>query len=236
MLYIAATPIGNLADITRRTRDIMGSAGIIFCEDTRMTRRLADEYGLTARLVRYNEHNEKSLDEALRLLKETEVAVLVSDAGTPCISDPGWKLVARARQEGVQIVSLPGPCAAVTALAGAGMSGGGFVFLGFLPQRKSRAVTAVKAALALEKPVIIYESPFRIAGLLKLLAENLAPSTETTLARELTKIHEEWVTGTLADVTDNITKRERVKGEIVLMLRSATSEEPSGNENPDSEY
>lgn len=236
MLYIAATPIGNLNDITRRTLDIMGSAGVIFCEDTRMTRRLADAYGLKARLVRYNEHNDKSVDDSLRLLQETEVAVLVSDSGTPCISDPGWKLVAKAREAGIEIVSLPGPCAAVTALAGAGMGGGGFVFLGFLPKRKSRAVTAVKAALALEKPVIIYESPFRTAAVLKLLAENLDPATQTVLARELTKIHEEWLTGTLAEVTANIAARDRVKGEVVIILRGTQPDCDTDDEHADSEY
>ncbi|MDD4003640.1 MAG: 16S rRNA (cytidine(1402)-2'-O)-methyltransferase [Elusimicrobiaceae bacterium] len=233
MLYIAATPIGNLDDITRRTLDILCSAGLIFCEDTRMTRRLADAYGLKARLLRYNEHSGKSLDEAMRLLHETEVAVLVSDSGTPCISDPGWKLVARARSEGIKIVSMPGPCAAVTALAGAGLGGGGFVFLGFLPKRKSRAVTAVRNALALEKPVIIYESPFQIAGLLRLLSENIEPDTQAVLARELTKIHEEWLSGTLARITAEITGRDRVKGEIVLILRAPAEADTQTNENTD---
>jgi 16S rRNA (cytidine1402-2'-O)-methyltransferase len=226
-----------LEDITRRALDILRSADVILCEDTRMTRRLSDAYGLSARLVRYNEHNDQSLDSSLNFVREAKNAVLVSDSGTPCVSDPGWKLVAAARKEGIKISSIPGPCAAAAAMAGSGLGGGGFVFLGFLPKRKARAVNAVKKALELEKPVIIYESPFRIAGLLMLLSANLPPETETVLARELTKIHEEWLCGTLAEVSGNIKARQKVKGEIVLILRATDSrrEEPADeNEDPDS--
>ena len=134
MLYVVPTPIGNLQDITLRALEILKHADFVLCEDTRQTKKLLDNFGILTKTLRYNEQNENSFPHFIKMLQEGKDLELVSDAGTPCVSDPGWKLVKLARQENIKITALPGPSAAICALSAAGLSGGGFCFLGFLPK------------------------------------------------------------------------------------------------------
>ncbi len=169
MLYIVPTPIGNLQDITLRALDVLKSADYILCEDTRQTGKLLSAYGISAKTLRYNENDSSAVSRLLEVLKSGKNCALVSDAGTPCVSDPGWRLVKAAREAGVKVTALPGPTAAACALSGAGFGGGGFTFLGFMPRKPGKILKMIKAALALERPVIIYESPKRIVKLLEII-------------------------------------------------------------------
>jgi len=225
MLYIVPTPIGNLQDITLRALEVLRAADFIFCEDTRHTSRLAAEYGLKARLIRYNEDAGASISRCLDLLKEGKTCALVSDAGTPCISDPGWKLVKAARAEGIKITALPGASALTTALSGAGIGGGGFSFLGFTARKPGKIVKLLTAAFALEKPVVIYESPYRIIKFLEIVKENFGPDIKVIIARELTKTFEEWLCGAAAEVIENLKARKKILGEFAVILDARQTEQ-----------
>jgi 16S rRNA (cytidine1402-2'-O)-methyltransferase len=225
MLYIVPTPIGNLQDITLRALDALKTVDFIFCEDTRHTAVLAAHYGLKARLVRYDENDISSLSRCAALLKEGKKCALVSDAGTPCISDPGWKLVKEARASGVEIAALPGASALTTALSGAGVCGGGFVFLGFTARKRGKIVKTLKAAFALEKPVVVYESPYRAVKFLEIVRENFGPDIKVVIARELTKTFEEWLAGTCAQLLENLKSRKKILGEFVLIFDARQNEE-----------
>ena len=175
-------------------------------------------YGIGVKTLRYNENDPASVERLVQVLKSGKNCALVSDAGTPCVSDPGWRLVKAARQAGVQITALPGPTAAACALSGAGIGGGGFTFLGFMPRKTGKILKTVKAALALERPVIIYESPYRIVKLLNILAQDLGPQVQAVAAREISKTFEEYITGTLAEIAENLSARKKILGEFVLIL------------------
>lgn len=218
MLYIVPTPIGNLQDITLRAQEVLKTADFILCEDTRHTQKLLSSLGVSARAVRYNENDFNSLKHSLSLLKAGKTCALVSDAGTPCVSDPGYKLVAAARKEGIKICALPGPSALTCALSASGLSGGGFCFLGFLPQKKGKALSLTRSALAVGKPVVIYESPYRIIKLLELFCQTFGPSMKIVLARELTKTFEEYLCASLGEVLANLKARKKILGEFVLIL------------------
>ena len=222
MLYIVPTPIGNLQDITLRALDTLKNADFILCEDTRQTSKLLAAYGIGVKTLRYNENDPASVERLVQVLKSGKNCALVSDAGTPCVSDPGWRLVKAARQAGVQITALPGPTAAACALSGAGIGGGGFTFLGFMPRKTGKILKTVKAALALERPVIIYESPYRIVKLLNILAQDLGPQLQAVAAREISKTFEEYITGTLAEIAENLSARKKILGEFVLILSPLT--------------
>ncbi len=217
MLYIIPTPIGNLQDITLRALDILKQADFVLCEDTRQTKKLLDNFGIPTKTLRYNEQNEHSFSGLIKLLKEGKNLALVSDAGTPCVSDPGWKLVRLARQENIKVTALPGASAATCALSASGLSGGGFCFLGFLPKKKGKALKQIEAALTLEKPIIIYESPYRIIKFLEFLQENL-PLIKVFIGREITKTFEEYLSGTPAELLENFKTRKKILGEFVLIL------------------
>lgn len=218
MLYIVPTPIGNLQDITLRALDTLKNADFILCEDTRQTGKLLSSYGINVRTLRYNESDENSIKGLLALLKEGKNCALVSDAGTPCVSDPGWKLVKAARAAGVKVTALPGPSAAACALSGAGIGGGGFTFLGFIPRKQGKIIKTVKAALALDKPVIIYESPYRIVKLLEIIKNEIAPDIQAVAARELSKTFEEYISGSVREVWEDLSSRKKILGEFVLIL------------------
>ncbi|NLO91262.1 MAG: 16S rRNA (cytidine(1402)-2'-O)-methyltransferase [Elusimicrobia bacterium] len=232
MLIIIPTPLGNLKDITVRALDILSKAEIVFCEDTRPTMALLAHYGARARVERYNEHSPFAVQHALDLLRRHENCALVSDRGTPCISDPGWKLVAAALAEGIKVESLPGPSAVACALAGSGFPVSSFVFLGFLPRRKSRIEAAVRNAASLGKPVAIYESPFRVAALLEAVARVLGPQTRVVLARELTKVHEEWLRGTAQELAARL-RAKPPKGEFTVVLFPSGEEPEPEQDGPD---
>ncbi|MCK4935374.1 MAG: 16S rRNA (cytidine(1402)-2'-O)-methyltransferase [Elusimicrobiales bacterium] len=219
MLIIVPTPIGNLEDITLRALKALRECDFIICEDTRRTLKLLIKYSISKKLIRYNEHNEKSVNHTLEMLKAGKKIAMVSDGGSPCISDPGRKIVRMARENGLKVESLPGPSAVITAAAGSGMPVDSFVFLGFLPRSKSKIIKAIQKALELEKTVILYESPYRIISFMENIVENISPDIETSLARELTKIYEEWIMGTAKEVLEKLKDKTKIKGEFVVLLR-----------------
>lgn len=214
-LSVIATPIGNLEDITLRALRILKEADVIFCEDTRVTAKLLARYEISKPLVRCDERaEEKAAKQAVEMLEAGKHIALVSDAGTPGISDPGARLVARVRRfvPDAKIETIPGPSALTAALSIAGLESGEFAFLGFLPHKKGRQ-TALKRIAASDMPVVLYESPHRILKLLKELGD-----TRVIVARELTKIHEEVVSGTGEEVAISLEKRGADRGEFVVII------------------
>lgn len=230
MLFIVPTPIGNLKDITLRALDALKEADAVFCEDTRRTLNLLTHFGLQKKLFRYNEHDEKSLAGAMAWLRGGKSAALVTDGGSPCISDPGRKLVALARSTGIKVTALPGPSAVIAAAAGSGLPCDSFVFLGFLPRSRGKIVKALKAAFELKKTVILFESPYRLKKFLALARAEFGPALTAIVAREISKIYEEW-TGALIDETiARVEAAGEVKGEVVVLLRPP---EAAGEEEPE---
>ena len=224
MLYVVPTPIGNLKDITLRALEALKECDAVLCEDTRRTLNLLNHFGIQKKLLRYNEHNERSVAGAMEWLLGGKSAALVTDGGSPCISDPGKRLVALARQNGVKVTALPGPSAVIAAAAGSGLPCDSFVFLGFLPRSRGKIVKALTAALALGKTVIIYESPYRLKKFLSLVREELGPQTTAVVAREISKVYEEWA-GALIDETIAKFAEAEVKGECVVLLRGGAAAE-----------
>ncbi len=230
MLYIVPTPIGNLQDITLRALEILKQADFILCEDTRQTKKLLDNFGISTKTLRYNEQNEHSFPQFIKMLKEGKNLALVSDAGTPCVSDPGWKLVRLAHQENIKVTALPGASAATCALSASGLSGGGFCFLGFLPKKKGKAQKQIEAALLLEKPVIIYESPYRIIKFLEFLNITF-PQIKVFIGREITKTFEEYLSGTPAELLENFKARKKILGEFVIILDGRQTDKEEEDED-----
>jgi len=235
VLYVIPTPIGNLKDITLRALDALREVDAVFCEDTRRTLQLMSHFGLQKKLFRYHEHDERSVAAAMAWLRSGKTAALVTDGGSPCISDPGRRLVALARQTGIKVTALPGPSAVIAAAAGSGLPCDSFVFLGFLPRSRGKIVKALKAAFELKKTVILFESPYRLKKFLALAREEFGPGLTAVVAREISKIYEEW-TGALIDETiAKIEAAGEVKGEVVVLLRppdaAEEAPEPEGAED-----
>ncbi|WP_428040327.1 16S rRNA (cytidine(1402)-2'-O)-methyltransferase [Candidatus Avelusimicrobium fimicolum] len=235
MLYIVPTPIGNLQDITLRALETLKTADAVLCEDTRRTQILLSHFGISKPLYRYNENDDRSVLRCLEALKSGKQCALVSDCGTPCISDPGWKLVKEAVANGIKVSSLPGPSAVACALAGAGITGGAFTFLGFLPRKPGKAAKLLSAAYSQNHPVVLYESPYRVVKMLELVAKTLGGETPVILARELSKVYEEWIRGTAVSLAEELSKKSKVQGEFVMILdRPAQTEEAT--DEPDSYF
>ncbi|MEK9145929.1 MAG: 16S rRNA (cytidine(1402)-2'-O)-methyltransferase, partial [Elusimicrobiota bacterium] len=211
-LHVVPTPIGNLDDISPRALSVLTRVRAVLCEDTRRTRILFSRYSIATPLLRYDEHDERSLERILERLRAGEDMALTSDAGTPALSDPGLKLVSRARREGIPVCALPGPFAAATAVSASGLPGDSFIFLGFLPRSPSRRRKALSEAATLRKTLVVYESPFRVLDLLADAEQALGPSAQAALARELTKVHEEWLTGTVSSVRAAVGARAQIFG------------------------
>lgn len=221
MLYLVSTPIGNLEDMSLRAIRILNEADIVACEDTRHARILFERHGIKPRrLVSYHSHNERSRAHELAedLRTEAEVA-LITDAGTPGISDPAWAIVKEAIALGIEVVPIPGACAAIAALTGSGLDTTRFVFEGFLPLKKGRQ-TRLRQVGEEERTSVIYESPFRIKKLLRELIDVCGAERRVTLAREITKLHETFYRGTIEEVLAAVEKQfpEDVKGECVVVL------------------
>ena len=218
-LSIVATPIGNLEDMTLRAIRILKEANYILSEDTRVTGKLLKHYDIETRLRRYDAHaSPKVHDEILEDLKTGKHIALVSDAGTPCVSDPGVLLVSKAHEVGARVESIPGPSALTAAFSIAGITGNQFVFLGFAPQKKGRE-TFFKTIASYEVPVIFYEAPHRILKTLISLNENLGDTDIVVVGRELTKIHEEVVRGSTGEVLQYFEENtDHVRGEFVVMV------------------
>lgn len=224
-LYLVPTPIGNLEDITYRAVRVLREADLIACEDTRRTRQLLAHYSVSTPLVSYHEHNERARTrELLERLRRGETVALVSDAGTPVVSDPGAYLVQAAIAENIAVIALPGACAAVTALSAAGLPTDGFRFVGFLPPKANARRTAL-AELA-DEPVtlVFYEAPHRLPAFLH-DAYALLGNRPAVVARELTKLHETYVRGTLASLRDHF-ETETPRGEIVVLIAGKTTAAP----------
>ena len=213
-LVVCPTPIGNLEDVTLRVLSSLREADVVACEDTRRTRVLLDRYGVSARLVSYHEHNEeRRAAELVERMREGQVVALVSDAGMPLVSDPGYVLVRACVGAGLPVEVLPGPSAAVTALVASGLPGDEWRFAGFLPRKKAELRTV------LAQPggtLVAFESPRRLPGTLALLA-SLDPSREVAVCRELTKAHEEVVRGSAGELAERYAGKPP-KGEVALVL------------------
>lgn len=218
ILYIVATPIGNLGDITMRAVQTLKEADVIAAEDTRHTAKLLSHLDIHKEVVSFHEHSsERDMDRLLKMLKDGKKIALVSDAGMPLISDPGYMLVRAVVSAEIPVTVLPGPSAAATAVALSGIDCRRFLFAGFLSsksiQRKRELIQLSESGV----PLVIYESPNRVISLLEDIAEVLSPDTEISVARELTKIHEEVLRGPCADVLAELRGRGQLKGEFVIV-------------------
>ncbi|THD48174.1 MAG: 16S rRNA (cytidine(1402)-2'-O)-methyltransferase [Bradyrhizobium sp.] len=217
-LYVVATPIGNLGDVTLRALTTLAAAEAILAEDTRITRRLIDRYAIATPLVAYHEHNAAEVrPRVLARLAAGEALALVSDAGTPLISDPGYKLVVEAAAAGATIFGLPGPCAAIAALTTAALPTDRFFFEGFLPPKSVARRERLAALAAIPATLVFYEAPGRLAEALADLAATLGPRP-AAVARELTKLHEETRRGSLDALAAHYAAAGAPKGEIVLVV------------------
>jgi 16S rRNA (cytidine1402-2'-O)-methyltransferase len=225
-LYVVATPIGNLDDITMRAIRTLREVDRIACEDTRHTRRLLDHFGIAKPLVSYHEHNEQArAEELLAELAAGRNIALVSDAGTPLIADPGYRLVAEARAQGITVCPIPGPSAVLAALSASGLPTDAFYFGGFLPAKKTQRRKTLEELKDYPATLVFYEAPHRILEALEDVAEVLG-ARQITLARELTKIHEEFLVGEPSELRDALAKRPSIKGEITLMIGKAKAPDP----------
>ena len=218
-LYVVATPIGNLADASARSLEILKSVDLVACEDTRTTRTLLSHYGIATRTVALHEHNERAeSDKVIRHLRDGKDVALVSDAGTPALSDPGAWLVAEAHKASVRVIPVPGPSAAAAAFSAAGFPSARFLFAGFLPAQGAARHKALES-LDAPWPVVLYEAPHRIDETLQDLAGRFGPERELVIARELTKKFEEVARLPLGRAREWLAeRRERAQGEFVLVL------------------
>jgi 16S rRNA (cytidine1402-2'-O)-methyltransferase len=220
-LYIVSTPIGNLEDITLRALRVLKEADLIACEDTRQTRKLLDHYGIAKPVTSYHDHNEAArAAELIERLERGESIALVSDAGTPLISDPGYRLVAAAVLAGITVVPIPGPSAVMGALAAAGLATDSFRFCGFLPPKTSQRQKVFEELKHETCTLVFYEAPHRILETLEDLAA-VMPERPVVIARELTKLHEEFLRGTAVELRAALSARQSVKGEITLLIGKA---------------
>lgn len=223
ILHVVATPIGNLADFSPRAREILNSVDLIAAEDTRHTRRLLSHFGIKTRLFALHEHNEKAASaELIRLMLDGKSVALVSDAGTPLLSDPGFELVAEAHQSGLTVSPVPGPSALVAALSAGGIPADRFCFEGFLPARAAARQARLAELRTENRTLVFYESVHRIAAMLEDLINILGGERNACLARELTKLHEELRRGTLVSIQQALQAGDiAAKGEFVLLVSGA---------------
>ena len=218
MLYIVGTPIGNLKDITLRALDILKEVDLIVCEDTRRTLKLLNHYQIKKPLLSYHEHNKyRQLNKIIKSLKEGKNLALVSDAGLPCISDPGYLIVKRLIEENLPFSIIPGPFAGVLGLILSGLPTDRFVFEGFLPYKKSKRRKRLEELKEEKRTVIIYESPHKIIKLLDSILEILG-DRKIAVVRELTKVYEEVLRGRVSEVKKILEKRNKIKGEFIVLI------------------
>ena len=222
-LYLVATPIGNLGDITLRALDVLRSVNRIACEDTRQTQKLLNHYGIATPTISCHEHNERErAAEFIAAIKEGGAVAVVSDAGTPGISDPGALLAKEAIAAGVPVIPIPGANAALNALVASGLATAEFHFLGFLPEktgaRRTRLEQLIAAPRESAQTLIFYEAPHRILDTLADLEATWGPTLHIVLARELTKLHEEFLRGPVSEIRKALASRDRIRGEFVLLI------------------
>ena len=226
-LYVVPTPLGNLKDITERAKETLQNVSRIACEDTRRTLILLNALNIHKPLLSYHAHSGmKKESEILSALGQGENIALVTDAGTPGISDPGAILISKAIEAGYSVEALPGPCAAVTALSASGLPTDHFVFLGFLPRRSIRQARLFQSVAGLEMTGVFYESPFRVIDTLETLQKTLGDAVRVTVGRELTKKFEEYIRGSVTDVITRLKEKE-VKGEVTVVFNQGCHSERS---------
>ncbi len=221
-LYIVSTPIGNLSDITLRALEVLGDADTVLCEDQRVTRKLLCAHGISAKTMTYHEHNaEKQRPKVIKKLSEGAVLALVTDAGTPLISDPGYKLVSDVRREGFDVIPVPGPSALLAALVGSAMPTDRFLFAGFLPPKRGSRQSKLSSLANYDMTLVFYESGNRLEKMLKDVF-SIMGDRQVTVARELTKKFEEFITGSLQGILQDLEVRGQLKGEIVVIVGPPT--------------
>lgn len=217
-LFVVGTPIGNLSDMSERCISTLKQADIIACEDTRTSGNLMKQFNIQAKLTSFHQHNEhRKVQDIINLLKTGKHVALISDAGMPAISDPGFLLTREAHKNGITVVPIPGPNAAVTALAVSGLPSDRFIFEGFLPQKKGRK-TRIMNLKEETRTLVFYESPYRVVRLLKELEEHFGPERLAVAARELTKKFEEIKRATLSELVQDFENRPSIKGEFVIIV------------------
>lgn len=225
-LYLVATPIGNLEDITLRALRVLKEVDVIACEDTRQTQKLLNHYAIATRTTSYHEHNEMTRSaELVKEMREGASVALVTDAGMPGISDPGYRLISLAIRHHVPVVPVPGASAFLAALVASGMPTDSFRFSGFLPAKRGERRTALEATKSSPRTQVFYEAPHRIVEALEDIVEVLGSSRHVVVAREVTKLHEEFLRGRASEVLENLKAREVVKGEITLLIGKAEAED-----------
>jgi 16S rRNA (cytidine1402-2'-O)-methyltransferase len=232
-LYLVATPIGNLGDITLRALDVLRGVDRIACEDTRQTQKLLNHFQIAKPTISCHEHNERErAAELVEALKAGGRIALVSDAGTPAVSDPGVWLVREAIAAGVPVIPIPGANAAISALVASGLPSAEFQFLGFLPEKAGARRTYLEKLAATPRTnaqtLIFYEAPHRILETLSDIETTWGPLLHTVVAREVTKVHEEFVRGTVAEVRSEFAARDRIRGEITLLIEAPAGGTPAG--------
>ncbi len=225
-LYLVATPIGNLADITIRALETLAAADVLACEDTRVSRVLLERYGIRRRTTAYHEHNAAEAGPRLMAaLEEGKSVALISDAGTPLVSDPGYRLVGEALERGLRVVPIPGPSAALAALTVSGLPSDAFLFAGFLPVKAGQKRTRLEQWQAVPATLIFFESPRRVADTLDAMAQVLGAERRAAVCRELTKTFEEARHGTLGELAAHYAAADTPKGEVVICVGPAADEE-----------
>jgi 16S rRNA (cytidine1402-2'-O)-methyltransferase len=217
-LYVVATPLGNLGDLSPRAADVLRTVSVVAAEDTRRTRGLLAHLGASPTVLSFHAHSQsRRLDTMLEILADDRDVALVTDAGTPAVSDPGTDLVAAAREAGHTVVPIPGPSAVATALSAAGLSGDRYLFLGFLPRKGGARARLLERAAVEEWSVVFFEAPTRLVALLADLAKVAGASRQAVVARELTKVHEELRYGTLAELVDYYSELPP-RGELTIVV------------------
>lgn len=223
-LFIVGTPIGNLSDLSPRAIEALKAASLVVCEDTRETRKLLAHFGIARPLRSFHEHNEEGKAEELaNRIEEGETLAMVSDAGMPVISDPGYRLVRIARERGLHVEPIPGPFAGVLALVASGIAPLPFTFYGFTPHRHGERLEFYRSVASNAQTAIVYESPERVVESLDDALATLG-DVEVTVAREMTKMHEEFVHGAISEVVEVLRKRERIRGEITIVFAAAAAQ------------
>lgn len=218
MLYVVATPIGNLEDITYRAVRVLSEANILIAENPSHSQKLLQHYKITGKkIVQFADHNEaKILPKLIELLK-TQDGAIMSDAGTPGVSDPGFRLVRACIEAGVPVTPLPGPSASISALSASGLPTDRFLFVGFLPKTLPKLKSILEMGDSTESTIICYESPQRISKTITSIAE-IYPDSKIVIAREVSKLHEEFIRGTAREVVDQLKQKVSIKGEITLLV------------------
>jgi 16S rRNA (cytidine1402-2'-O)-methyltransferase len=232
-LYVVATPLGNLGDLSSRAVEALRRVPVVAAEDTRRTRSLLSHIGASPRLLSFHAHSrENRLDSLLEILRSGRDVALVSDAGTPTISDPGADLISRARALAIPVVPIPGPSAAVAALSASGIAGDRYLFLGFIPRKGRERAQLLARAATEEWSVVLFEAPPRLVGLLEDLIPLAGGDRLAAVARELTKVHEEIRTGTLADLA-NYYSKVPPRGELTIVIQGTGRSAPESDRTED---